>query len=277
MRTRGSVGVPPLLLRHRILVPSSERKRSGGSRAYTFAEAQAERTQNRFSSLTQARQKALQVFLHAVNGAGHAASVLRLKGRVLQQATAVNLEFQKGPLMGVLEREHGPLFMALDAASLDTAAARRLRNDLVVVCPLLGLLASTDHVPEYRCAVGAQIPEFGSLHAWWKPHLSVALDRLCRGRRVYTFLPARLQALWPQSGSAAEMVYVVFGRVNAAGRVQSDHAASQRLAGELVRVILSSAHTAPEDLANFKSSAGHVLRPDLCKTLGRDRTLVFVR
>ena len=267
----------PLLLRNRILVPSSERKRSGGSCAYNFSEAQGERALNRFSSLTAVRRKVLQTFLHALNGAGYAAEVLRLKGRALQQATAKNLEFPTGPLMGVLQREHGPLFLALDAPSLDASATRRLRNDLVVVCPLLGLLAPNDQVPEYRCAVGAQIPGFGSLHALWKPHLSTALDRLGRGRRVYSFLPARLQALWAQSNTAAEMVQVVFARVKADGRLQADHAASQGLAGEMIRVILNAQHTSPEDLSSFRSSAGHQLRPELCKALGRDRTLVFVR
>jgi cytoplasmic iron level regulating protein YaaA (DUF328/UPF0246 family) len=264
-------------LRYRILVPSSERKRTGGIAGRGFRTAQADRASNRFASLTRDRAQALDTFLHALNGAGHAREVLRLNGSLLDKAVRVNLAFHDAPLLDVLQREQGPLFSALDAASLDSAARKRLQNDFVLVCPLLGLLSPADEVPEYRCPVGAQIPGFGSLHAFWKPRISAVLDRLVRGRRVWSFLPARLQALWTQADTSAEVVHVLFQRTSPTGRMLADHAGSQRLAGELSRVLLQSPTTAPEDLAKWKSSAGHRWREDLSRQQGSARTLVFAR
>ncbi len=264
-------------LRYRILVPSSERKRAGGVRVRDFRAAQLDRAANRFASLNKERMQALDTFLHALNGAGHAREVLRLNGALLDKAVRMNLAFREAPLLDVLQREHGPLFAALDAPSLDSAARRRLRNEMVLVCPLLGLLSPADEVPEYRCPIGAQIPGFGSLHAFWKPRISPVLDRLARGRRIWSFLPARLQALWTQSGTSAEIVHVLFMRTSKSGRALADHAGAQRLAGELSRVLLASATTSPADLTGWTSTEGHHLREDLSRQQGNVRTLVFAR
>lgn len=267
--------------RIRVLVPSSERKRPGGSRAYTFQEAQQERSSNRFTSLTRMREKALGGFLPAVNGKGFAAEVLRLREPALSRAATTNLEFYRSPLRAAIDRERGPLFVALrpesGAAGGDEDLLRRLREDLVIVCPLLGLLAATDLVPQYRCPIGAQIPEWGSLHAFWKPHVTTVLNRLCHGRRVFSFLTGRLQALWEDDGGALDVVHIGFARIRKDGRVLPENAGTSRLAGELGRVIVRDAIVDREPVLQHRFATGHVFAPHLSRLEERRASIIFAR
>jgi cytoplasmic iron level regulating protein YaaA (DUF328/UPF0246 family) len=262
--------------RVRILAPSSERKQAGGSMAFSFDEAQRDRGMNRYSSLTLARRTAVRAFIEAVNGAGFAAQVLRLKGEALDEAHGMNLNFRRSPLMTVVEREVGPLYKALDARSLGAQERRRLREDLVVVCPLLGLLGPFDLVPLYRCPVGAQIPGFGSLHGWWKQHLSPTLNRLCRERTVLSFLPARLRALWNCDGRCDSMVEVSFAR-RRGDRVLPENAGSARAAGEMARHVIVNELGSPHDLRGFRTTAGHAWSEADSSVDGKHHRLVFVR
>lgn len=243
----------------RILIPTSDRKRAGGNRTLRFAEAQDEREWNRYPSLGPARTEAVRVFLSAINGQGFAEDVLRLKGARLDEATATNLRFGQSALMPVAERECGPLFRALDVGSLDERAARRMREELMVICPLLGLLAPTDLVPEYRCPVGAQIPgwSYGSMHAFWKEHLGPVLNRLCRRRRVFSFLPGRMRALWTPSAGVEEVVTIQFATRRPNGDLRIENAGAGKLAGSMIRAILQDGLDEPTRLQGWKSAAGH--------------------
>ncbi len=243
--------------RARFLIPSSERKLAGGSRLFSFSEAQGERATNRFPSLVEPREEVVTAFLHAVNGAGHGKEVLRLHGAALKEACSTNLKLRTAPTTPVIEREGGPLFQVLKSEPLKPKAKQRMRDDVLVVCPLFGLLGVRDMVPEYRCPIGAQIPEFGSVHAWWKERLPPLLERLCRGRRVFTFLPARLQALWDAPSSPKEVVGFAFERKGASGKIHPESAGSGRLSGEVLRHMLDNGIDDPRDLEGFETSEGH--------------------
>ena len=262
--------------RIRILAPASDRKQAGGSVAFSFDEAQRDRGMNRYSSLTLARRTATRAFLDAVNGAGYAGRVLRLEGEALDEAQAINLNFRRSPLMTVVEREIGPLYKALEAGSLAPHEMRRLREDMVIVCPLLGLLGPFDLVPLYRCPVGAQVPGFGSLHAWWKQHLSPTLNRLCRERTVLSFLPARLRALWSCDGRCDSMVEVRFAR-RRDDRILPENAGSARAAGEMVRHVITNDIRLPGELRDFRTTAGHTWCEAESSVSEKHHTLVFVR
>lgn len=240
----------------RILVAASDRKQSGGTEAYSFREAQEERAWNRFPSITPARDEAVREFLSAINGQGHGEEVLRLAGARLAQATEKNLAFCHGRLLPVLERERGPLFSALGALSPDLV--RRLSDEMVVVCPLLGILAPTDMVPEYRCPVGAQIPGWGSLHTHWKKHLGPVLGRLCRNRRVFSFLPNRLRALWTPGSSVDEFITIQFATRRTDGGLRVENAGAGKLAGAMIRAMLDEDLLDPSQLMSWKAPSGHV-------------------
>jgi len=243
----------------RILIPTSDRKRTGGNQTLRFREAQDEREWNRYPSLGPARQEAVRVFLSAINGQGYAEQVLRLKGRRLDEATATNLRFPNGALMSVAERESGPLFRALDFESLDATTKKRMSEELMVLCPLLGLLAPTDLVPDYRCPVGAQIPEstFGSMHVYWKKHLTPALNRLCRNRRVFSFLPSRMRALWTPAASVTEIVTIQFATRRSDDALRVENAGAGKLAGAMIRAMFEDGLQDPNRLLGWQSPSGH--------------------
>ncbi len=241
----------------RILIATSERKRGGGSSECDFREAQDERSWNRYPSLIAPRREAVGALLAAINGRGHGEEVLRLSGDRLATATRTNLEFDRGPLLPVERRDRGPLISAMDPASLPPAAARRMRDETIVVCPLLGLLGLTDMVPEYRCPIGAQVPGWGSLHAYWKQHLDPVLNRLCKRRRVFSFLPNRLSALWAPKG-VEEFISVQFATRKSDGGLRIENAGAGRLAGAVIRSIYEDDLSDPVTLQRWKSPAGHV-------------------
>jgi cytoplasmic iron level regulating protein YaaA (DUF328/UPF0246 family) len=196
----------------RILIPTSERKRSGGSLEQGFRSTQYNRCDNRFQSLTEFRMQAVCALMHAVNGQGHGEMVLRRSGKSLDNATDINLKILSSPVMPALDREDGPLFSSLDFQSLTVSAQAIVLRTTLMFCPLLGVLAPTDKVPDYRCPVGAQIPEWGSLHQFWKEPVKPVLDRACRGRHVLSFLPSRLAALWSPSKSVRSFASVQFAQ-----------------------------------------------------------------
>lgn len=262
--------------RIRVLVPSSERKRTGGSRAFTFTEAQNERSSNRFHSLAADRREALTAFLAAVNGKGFAEDVLRLKGSTLASAKSINLSFHRSPLLPVLERESGPFALAL-LKGLGEDALRSVREDLVFVCPLLGVMSPTDLVPEYRCPIGAQIPEWGSLHQFWKPRVAPVLNRLCKGRRVFSFLGQRLRALWDDDGRALDLIHVSFARRREDGKLLPENAGSARLAGELVRYLVTGKVTEREPILSYRFASGHRFAPKESVLEKSTAQVVFVR
>jgi cytoplasmic iron level regulating protein YaaA (DUF328/UPF0246 family) len=259
----------------RILVPSSERKATGGSRMYTFAEAQEERDSNRFPSLVKHRSRAVDAFLSAINGHGHGKEVLGLDGAVLDRAIRTNLAFHRNPVLPVIERENGPLFRALRAHDLPEELQRRIKREVLVICPLLGVLAASDLVPEYRCPVGAQIPELGSLHSFWKPTVTASLNRLCRGRRVLSFLTGRLSALWERPLGAAELAHVSFVR-RRGGRIRPENAGAGALAGHLVRHVIENGVSDTAELVSYCSPRGHRYSAELSQAGDRWRRMVFL-
>ena len=174
--------------RVRILIPTSDRKRSGGSDAYKFLEAQAERSMNRFPSLLNDRKAAVSALQKALNGDGNFEKLLQKYGSRVDVAAQMDRDFYKSPLMPAIERECGPLYKALDDVTLAPEARRRLRDTVLMLCPLLGVIAPTDYVPEYLCPIAAQTRNgVRSLHHLWKPSVTRILNRLCSKRTVFSF------------------------------------------------------------------------------------------
>lgn len=213
-------------------------------------------------------------FLSAINGQGHGKEVLRLAGDRLKRATEKNLGFHHSGLLTVLERERGPLFSGL--GEVDAALARRLQ-DMIVVCPLLGILAPTDMVPEYRCPVGAQIPGWGSLHTHWKKHLGPVLNRLCRNRRVFSFLPNRLRALWTPGAAVEEFVTIQFATRRSDGGLRIENAGAGKLAGAMIRAMFDDDLTEPSQLQSWRGPYGHAYSAVHSARAEGRWSMVFVR
>jgi cytoplasmic iron level regulating protein YaaA (DUF328/UPF0246 family) len=204
----------------------------------------------------QKRIEALQAFRVAMNGGREAQAVLGLTGRPFQEALAVNRGFDTSTLAPVLQRNGRAFAGALASPPLAPAAQRRLNRDVLFVCPLLGLLRPDDLVPDYRCPAGANVPPIGSLHHFWKGPVTAALNRVLKGAQVFSFLPARLGALWKPDGREAGITMLRFSRISG-DRCVGETAAVPRLSAEALRFILESDARTPADVMRFKSTQGH--------------------
>jgi len=232
---------------------------------------------NRFPSLIGVRKEAVSALRSALNGHGDAQKLLRKNGSRLQLAAQQDRDFYKNPLMSAIERECGPLFKALETESLSPAAQRRLRASVLLICPLLGVLATTDQVPEYLCPVGAQTRNgVRSLHHLWKPSMTSILNRLCSKRVVFSFLKGRLRSLWDRSPSSGSLVRLGFARVGSKG-YRGEHAGAGRLAGELLRHILTAGVTTADELMEWESSAGHTFSREHSVLSEAESSLIFLR
>ncbi|HSK60971.1 MAG TPA: peroxide stress protein YaaA, partial [Actinomycetospora sp.] len=80
---------------------------------------------------------------------------------------ARNAALWSSPTTPALRRYTGVLYDALDAASLTTAARRRL----VVCSALFGLVGATDPIPAYRLSAGSGLPGREGLRTLWRPEL----------------------------------------------------------------------------------------------------------
>jgi hypothetical protein len=258
----------------RILLPFPECKVPGGRKIATL-KARRGVLNGCFKPMLAKRNEAVLAFTSAMNGGREAHSVLGLTGQPFQEALAINRGFGSSALATVLSRSAHSLVAALTAHPLTGQGQRRLARDVLFVCPLLGLLRPDDLVPDYRCPVGAHLPKIGSLHRFWKATVTGALNRLLKGAHVFSFLPARLGALWEPDGREAGITVIRFSR-KSGDRCVGETAAVPRLSGETVRFILENDVRSAGDLARFKTSVGHVLSPSRAEDRGAVRQLDFV-
>jgi len=261
----------------RLFIPTSERKRSGGCPEQAFGHVQHNRNDNRFLSLSEPRLKAVRALMHAVNGQGHGEVVLRRSGKRLVEATAINLRILTSPVMPAIHREDGPLFTALNYEGLSEEARVLLGRSAILFCPLLGVLSPFDKVPDYRCPVAAQIPNWGSLHQYWKEPVRPVLDRACRSRDVVSFLPSRLAALWTPHRSVRSFTSIQFAQERPDGSLHPEHAGHGGLSGEMIRFLLTKGSGRVESLKKFRSEEGHVYAQSKSEVRGESDTWIFVR
>jgi cytoplasmic iron level regulating protein YaaA (DUF328/UPF0246 family) len=244
----------------RILVPLSDRKKPGGREGAALGTARPS-TLWSFRSLNPARRKALAAFRAAMSQQTSALKVLGLKAEAFREAYAVNRAFDRSRLTSALERCNGTFAEALRHAELAAVERRRIEARVLFVCPLFGVLAPEDRVPDFRCPEGAKLPEVGSLHRHWKPEVTKFLNRVLKGKHVISFLPTRLGALWEPDGAAASVTVVRFGRRGPGGRPRGETAAAPGLCGEALRFVVEDDVQTPAEFFTFASSLGHVHAP----------------
>lgn len=267
------VEVPPAVSQAvRILLPFAERKVPGGRKGSSLGMSRAA-LNGCFKPMLQARLAAVQAFKSAMTTARDAQAILGLTGAPFQEALAINRAFDQSPLLPVFDRNAPAFVRAL--AGLSAQASRRLSREVFFVCPLLGVLRPGDLVPDYRCPAGADLPAIGSLHRFWKGHVTAALNRLLKGAHVFSFLPARLAALWEPDGREAGITMLRFSRL-AGGRCLGETAAVPRLSAEALRHVLESDGRAAQDIVRFRFHDGHAYAAIHSEDRGKVRCLNFV-
>jgi cytoplasmic iron level regulating protein YaaA (DUF328/UPF0246 family) len=258
----------------RILLPFAECKVPGGRKGATLKTRHGA-LNGCFKPILRKRIEAVQAFRAAMNGGREAHNVMGLTGEPFQEALAINRGFDTTPLSTVLERNGRAFVSALVSPTLSAAAQRRLKADVLFLCPLLGLLRPDDLVPDYRCPVGADLPKIGSLHRFWKAAVTAALNRILKGAHVFSFLPTRLSALWEPDGREAGISVLRFSRTSGE-RCVGETAGVPRLSGEALRHILENDVRSGADVLRFRSSQGHSYSAGHSQQQGGVRSLNFV-
>jgi hypothetical protein len=82
------------------------------------------------------------------------------------------------PSARAIEIYTGVLYEALDWKSLSLSAKKRSESQLLIVSALFGALRPLDLIPPYRLSMDVSLPKLGGLSAYWRKHLSQALNHL---------------------------------------------------------------------------------------------------
>lgn len=176
------------------------------------------------------------------------------------------------PTRRAIERYTGVLYRELDAATLDPAARRRKRRDLLIVSGLWGLVAPSDPIPDYRLKMGARVEGLGTLSRWWRDPITAALEPRVRRAVVWDLLPNEHVAAvdWSRLQPARRVTVRFLDR---RGQVVSHW--NKLLKGSIVRWLLQGNGPDPEALADFAHPQGYVLDPAATVVDGRHTAVVL--
>ncbi len=141
-----------------------------------------------FRTLGGSRREVAEALGAAARGRG-AAKLFGVGGDALVRAISVSSGVAGSRVLPAHERYTGVMWQHLDPSTLPIAARARADDGGVVVSGLLGLVAFTDPVPDYRCKMGAILPPIGKLSRWWRPQLTEVLAGRLDGATVVDLLP----------------------------------------------------------------------------------------
>ncbi|MCC6497827.1 MAG: peroxide stress protein YaaA [Propionibacteriaceae bacterium] len=136
------------------------------------------------------------------------------------------------------------------------AIADRVRRDVLIALPLLGLVGAADPIPASRLAPGP-IPGVGGLGAFWRAELA-CLDARVAGELVVDLRSAEFMQLWRPPATADWVSVRVEQEVDGVRRVVSHHA--KHLRGVLVHHLLTSRGAVPTDAAALLRTARTLAR-----------------
>ena len=255
-----------------ILLPPSEGKASGGRGRPWQPGTMAVDLDDRRAQVIRSLQTAMR---------GSAASrgrLLGVKGEALEKATLADRSVLTSPTMPAIDRYTGVLYGELDAASLPTAARRRLGRSVLIFSGLWGLVAPGDPIPDYKLKMGASLGRTGRLATWWREPLTGALADVARGRVVWNLLPGEHDAAWrPQDVPLRDHCTVRFLERRPDGSLRAVSHWNKLLKGALVRHLLEHPDHGPSELAQWQHPLGYRLAPDLTETADGRTQLSFVQ
>ena len=211
-----------------VLLPPSEGKSDGGdSSAPWNAESGV------FGAVLGEWRSELAAELRRLKGGG--AALLGVKGALLDRARAANVSLVGAPTLPAWRRYTGVVWDHLDLAGIPSAARTRATARIVVVSALAGLARADDPLPDYRLKMGARLPGYGALSAWWRDDLTAALATWAKGRTVIDLLPQEHHAAIDWSAVDTVRIDLVARR---GGRVGGHDAKAAK--GLLARHLLTS-------------------------------------
>lgn len=164
---------------------------------------------------------------------GEAMSILGLGPRQSGEVSA-NAGLRTAPAGPAIEVYSGVLYEALDVATLDAAARRRLNRMVAISSALFGLLRPCDRIPAYRLSAEVDLPRLGTLPSIWRPAISNELA--ARSDLIWDLRSAAYASLGPAPKAPSTVTSRVL--LERAGRrsVVSHH--NKATKGRLVRALV---------------------------------------
>ncbi|WP_028649795.1 peroxide stress protein YaaA [Nocardiopsis sp. CNT312] len=257
-----------------ILLPPSEGKAASGDGPGLDLSALT------LPELAPAREKVMAALADLCSGPEEEA--LRVLGLSASQAEALkrDLDTATAPTLRAADLYTGVLYDRLGLPGLlDSPAADRVRERVLVFSGLWGVVGPEDRLPPYRLSMGVRLPPLGSLGAYWRHALKGPLEALSEGRLLVDCRSSAYAAAFKPSGTAAARTVavrvlrerVVGGRVRRS--VVSHMAKATR--GDIARALLAEgvAAATPEELAAALADLGYTVelqpgpRPGAARTL----------
>jgi uncharacterized protein len=237
-----------------ILLPPSETKRAGGSRAPLDVASLA------LPTLAAQRQRIIEALVSLAADEDRAARVLKLtvgqRGQV-----AVNAALRAAATMPAVDRYTGVLFDALDAASLDGVSRRWLGRHVLIHSAPFGPIGPLDPIPEYRLGASVSLPGLPSLRAVWADAVTAAIAQM-QPSFVLDLRSEAYVALGPVPVSVPS-VYVRVVSEGADGAARALNHFNKHAKGSLVRALALSRPRVGSlrTLRNWADATGVILRP----------------
>ncbi|MUL42983.1 peroxide stress protein YaaA [Streptomonospora sp. PA3] len=182
-----------------ILLPPSEGKAVHGDGPPVDAGALA------LPEVAQAREAVLERLQELCRGPEEAAREVLGLSAAQGEAVRRNRALADAPTLRAADLYTGVLYDRLALPGLlDSPAAGRAAESVLIFSGLWGVLAPGDRVPPYRLSMGVRLPGVGPLGAFWRAQLSDLLDKRAEGRVVVDCRSAAYTAAWRPGGAAAE-------------------------------------------------------------------------
>ncbi|MFI6577463.1 peroxide stress protein YaaA [Nocardiopsis sp. NPDC050513] len=260
-----------------ILLPPSEGKATSGEGP------RLDPSSLTLPELTGAREEVAAALAEVCSGPEDTA--LEVLGLSAGQADALkrNLDLATAPTLRAADLYTGVLYDRLGLPSLlDSPAAGRARERVLVFSGLWGVVGPEDRLPPYRLSMGVALPPLGGLGPYWRRAVNGPMGELAEERLIVDCRSAAYAAAFRPKGSAAERtvaVRVLSERVvdgQTRRSVVSHMAKATR--GDIARVLLAEGVDAatPDALTAALRDLGHTVELQPAARPGTARTMDVV-
>jgi uncharacterized protein len=191
-----------------------------------------------FPELTGARDRVLDSLVAVCSGdAGLAARMLGV-GPTQADLVQLNARLRDAPTARADRVYAGVLYDALAAATLSSAAKRRLGSRVAVTSSLFGLVRAADRIPAYRLSGDTVLPGLGPVTAVWRDALGPAVTAAMGDGLLVDLRSTMYAAFWRPPAELAGRVATVRVLHEANGRRQVVSHFNKATKGRLVRGLL---------------------------------------
>ncbi|MDT9595026.1 peroxide stress protein YaaA [Nocardioides zeae] len=193
-------------------------------------------------ALTDARSAVLDALVALSAADVDAAAATLGLGATQTDLAARNATLRTAPTARAEAIYTGVLYDALDLASLDAAARRRLGR-VAVTSSVFGIVRPADRIPSYRLSGDVTLPGLGSVAGHWRTHLGPAVVEAVGTGLLVDLRSGTYAAFWRPSGPVAARTVTVRVLHEHQGRRKVVSHFNKATKGRIVRAVLADGGT----------------------------------